>query len=284
MLRIRTMAVADLPVAMRLKEQAGWNQVEADWWRLIAMQPDGCFVAELDGAVVGTTVACVFDSVAWLAMVLVEATVRGRGIGSALVEHALAYADGRSVKTVRLDATPLGQPLYEKQGFVAQFKLTRYAGAPQSGERFPHEKEEVELAADGMESFDEITVLDRSVTNINRARYLRRLFDENPSEVRVARRSGELAGYLLSRPGSNAVQIGPCIAVGVAGELLLADAAHRLVGQRVYLDVPTLNDAAVRTAERFQFEPQRQLTRMYRGIEVVENAMQLWASSGPALG
>ena len=30
--------------------------------------------------------------------------------------------------TIRLDATPLGQPLYESLGFVPQYELTRYAG------------------------------------------------------------------------------------------------------------------------------------------------------------
>ena len=79
MIRIRQMTAADLGLGMRLKSQAGWNQTEADWRRFLEMQPDGCFVAEFDGVSVGTAVGCVFGSVAWIAMVLVDAEFRGRG-------------------------------------------------------------------------------------------------------------------------------------------------------------------------------------------------------------
>ncbi len=50
MLRVRPMSAADVPLGLRLRGQAGWNQTEADWRRFLGLQPDGCFVAELDGA------------------------------------------------------------------------------------------------------------------------------------------------------------------------------------------------------------------------------------------
>ena len=89
----RQMTVADLGLGMRLKSQAGWNQMEADWRRFLEMQPDACFVAEFDGVSLGTAVGCMFGSVAWIAMVLVDASSRGRGIGTALMQHALAFVD-----------------------------------------------------------------------------------------------------------------------------------------------------------------------------------------------
>src|SRR5947209_18008666 len=53
-IHIRLMAEADLPFGMRLKAANGWNQTEADWRRYLELQPDGCFLAELDGKPVGT--------------------------------------------------------------------------------------------------------------------------------------------------------------------------------------------------------------------------------------
>lgn len=38
MIRIRAMSLADVPLGLRLKEQAGWNQTEADWVRFIEME------------------------------------------------------------------------------------------------------------------------------------------------------------------------------------------------------------------------------------------------------
>ena len=52
---IRQMGDADIPAAMRLKHAAGWNQTPGDWQRLLRLEPAGCFVAEGDGLVVGST-------------------------------------------------------------------------------------------------------------------------------------------------------------------------------------------------------------------------------------
>ena len=76
---IRIMNAADIPLGMRLKEQASWNQTEADWQRYLELQPDGCFVASLDGEAVATLTTCVFGPVAWIAMVLVDLRSRRRG-------------------------------------------------------------------------------------------------------------------------------------------------------------------------------------------------------------
>ena len=103
------MTAADIAFGMRLKEQAGWNQTEADWIRALDLEPEGCFVAVLDGTPVGTETTCVFGPVAWVTMVLVEQSVRGRGIGRALIERTMQFLEGRGVETVRLDATPLGR-------------------------------------------------------------------------------------------------------------------------------------------------------------------------------
>ena len=66
MLRVRGMSAADVPLGLQLTGQAGWNQTEADWRRFLDLQPDGCFVAELDGAAAGTAAAFVFGPVAWV--------------------------------------------------------------------------------------------------------------------------------------------------------------------------------------------------------------------------
>jgi len=122
------MTAADIPLGLKLARQAGWNQMEADWRRFLAMQPDGCFVGEWDGAPVATTAAFIFGPVAWIAMVLVDIESRRKGIATTLLQHALDFLDAQGVQTVRLDATAAGQPVYEKLGFVPEYCLTRYMG------------------------------------------------------------------------------------------------------------------------------------------------------------
>jgi GNAT superfamily N-acetyltransferase len=274
------MTAADVPLGMRLKAQAGWNQTEADWQRALYLQSDGCFVAELDGAPVGTTTTCLFGPVAWVAMVLVGEAVRGRGVGTALMRHALAFLDGRGVRSVRLDATPLGRPVYEKLGFVADYTLARYAGGLSATDEGTSEVEPV--AAGGLSS---VVLFDKEVTRADRPALLTRLFDEAPESFRVVRRDGELAGFLAARAGANAVQIGPVEARDEgAGRLLLAGAWRRYSGRRVFIDVPLPNLPAVRAVEAAGLTGQRPLYRMGRGEPAPERVDWLWASSGPAKG
>jgi len=277
MMKIRRMTIDDLPLGLRLTRQAGWNQIEADWRRFLSMEPDGCFVAEMDGSPLGTTTTCVFDSVAWIAMVLVEKSVRGRGIGTGLLKHAIDYLKERNVKTIRLDATPAGRPIYEKLGFVPEYELARYEGISQ--------KSEVRLLTSDLRPLTcDIIDFDRRMTGTNREKMLARLFEKFPELVRVVRRDNQVQGYVAGRPGANATQVGPCIATGSAGVSLLSDARSRCVGKSVFLDVPLDNAGAVKMAEAAQLTVQRCFTRMHLGEPAKDDVQAIWASSGPEKG
>jgi len=273
------MQSADLPFGAHLKDQAGWNQTTADIERFLALQPNGCFVAEFNGQPAGTVAAFVFGPVAWIAFVLVESELRGQGIGQALMQRALEFIDSQKVPTARLDATPLGQPLYEKLGFVAEFKLARFAGKP-AAVSLP----ESEISVGKPEQFAAIVELDRRASGAERAELLRRLIAEQPGELRVVTRSGELVSFALSRPGSRATMIGPCVAEGSAGLALLADALARHAGESVYVDIPLAQTAAIELAQQRGLTVQRELLRMRRGPALVEQPGMIWASSGPEKG
>jgi GNAT superfamily N-acetyltransferase len=277
-IHIRTMITNDLELGLRLSRQAGWNQTEADWLRLMYFEPEGCFVAELDGSAVGTTTTCVLDQVAWIAMVLVDENYRRRGIGIHLLKHALNYLDSRQVSTIRLDATELGRPIYETLGFIPEYDLARYQGIAPSCPALP-------TAADATsDAFSDIIEFDKMITGTNREKMLIRLFEEFPQGLRTFRRWGKIEGYVTIRPGENAVQIGPCIASNDAGPALLYDALNRCAGKYVFVDIPHDNAGAVKIAESSGLEIQRCFTRMYRGERVNDKLDALWASSGPEKG
>jgi ribosomal protein S18 acetylase RimI-like enzyme len=302
MIHIRTMTDADVPLGMRLKEQAGFNQTEADWRRFLSLQPDGCFVAELDGEPVGTVTNCLFDSIGWIAMLLVDKRVRGRGIGTRLTRHALDYLEGRGVRTARLDATPRGRPIYEKLGFVAEYEMVRMEGvAPGHGKGARHllcEAPEGPFRQKVPDTFslprkitpeklEPVVALDRRVTGTNRRRLIERLYQEEPDAMHVFGdiQSRTIAGYLTSRSGVNAAQIGPGVALTDEAGRALADAAlERSAGRAVFVDVPTDNRPAIEWAQSNGLVVQRPFTRMRKGEPVVDQPSHLWASSGPEKG
>lgn len=59
--QLRMMKAGDIPDAMHLKDAAGWNQAALDWERFLGACPEGCFVAERSGRVIGTAATFVFD-------------------------------------------------------------------------------------------------------------------------------------------------------------------------------------------------------------------------------
>jgi len=278
MIKIRQMRTDDVRLGLRLSRQAGWNQLESDWLRFMNMEPEGCFVAELDGCSVGTTTTCIFENVAWIAMVLVDKDSRGRGVGKTLLKHSLDFLDGRKVKTVRLDATAAGRPIYEKLGFVPEYELVRFQGISRPGKTGPILTEAMpELFADMIE-------LDRRMTGTNRAKILSLLFKEFPENARIRTLHDKIDGFVTMRPGANAVQIGPCIASMNAGPALLSDALNRCAGYAVFVDMPTVNAHAMKIAESHGLQIQRRFTRMCRGERIKDNPKAIWAGSGPEKG
>ncbi len=102
---LRGMEQADIPTCKRLSNQVGWNQTAADWARLIAWEPLGCFVAEQAGEVVATVTTTTYESrLAWVGMMLVDTTLRRQGIGRISVARLLRCARNDRPKR------PCGEP------------------------------------------------------------------------------------------------------------------------------------------------------------------------------
>ena len=121
---------------------------------------------------------------------------------------------------MRLDATPLGLPLYEKLGSSPQYELTRYDGRLTDAKPL--------LAPRHADSAKRRTS-NRSWSSIVSNPHRSTAVPASPvweaaGEVRIVSRDGH-DGYTMLRTGSDATQIGPCVAATDAGEWLLADTA-----------------------------------------------------------
>jgi GNAT superfamily N-acetyltransferase len=256
---VRLLSVSDIPAGMRLKEAAGWNQTAADWQRVLALDPDGCFAIECDGEVRATTTAvCFGEELAWVGMVLTDAQYRGRGFARRLMEHALVYLRAKRVAWIKLDATDMGRPLYERLGFREEGGIERWirpAGVVQRS-----------IGTVGRFDFD--AALDREAFGADRSGLLRVLAGIESDSVTGM-------GFAMGRPGAKAVFFGPCVARSVdTARELLAWFIEKHQQERVYWDILPANGDAVALAREFGFEPVRRLARM--ALAGVENP--------PALG
>ena len=96
-------------------------------------QPDGVFVAEdAGGVVVGyvTTRLNPGSGVGWIPNLAVDPEHQGRGLGRALLEHAVAFfrRSGMQVAKIEtLEQNPVGQKLYPALGFEEVARQIHYA-------------------------------------------------------------------------------------------------------------------------------------------------------------
>lgn len=256
---IRVMTPADIPAGMRLKDVAGWNQTCQDWERFLQLNPDGCYVAERDGRVVGTVATIIYEGrLAWVGMVLVDPALRGQGIGTALLRQAIAHLDARRIPCIRLDATPQGRPLYERLGFKAEYETDRYALRRTACQAVASSRESEDL--------DAIVAMDREAFGADRSDLLRSVADAAPEFAMLARQGERLEGYALGRRGSLADHLGPWMARNErAARAVLESFLDRSGRDMMFVDVLRDNRWARTLLNEKGFEFARPLTRMYRG-------------------
>jgi GNAT superfamily N-acetyltransferase len=275
-IEIRPLDARDLPATMRLKELAHWNQTEADWRRLLALAPRGCFAAWADGRLVATTTTTVYGrELAWIGMVLVDPEYRRRGIATSLMRTALDYLDGAGVATVKLDATPAGRAIYEALGFITEGHFERWeCAAARPGT--------TAQGVDALRDWPGALALDRRAFGVDRAGLLEALRADacvTPLEI-----PGK--GYALARGGTAASYAGPIVAAEPAAGLALLDGVlGALAGGRVYLDLNTTCGVDSAELATRGFVKQRDLIRMRRGAESEGGTSPLvCAIAGPEIG
>jgi ribosomal protein S18 acetylase RimI-like enzyme len=86
------------------------------------VQPDGVFVAEEDGRVVGyvTTRLDRFTGIGRIPNLAVDPAARGRGTGSALIRHAVEWMRAQGMALAKIETlvqNERGQALYPRFGF-----------------------------------------------------------------------------------------------------------------------------------------------------------------------
>lgn len=248
MTEARLLVSQDVPAAMELSAEAGWNQTEADWRRILALEPEGCFALDCEGMLAGTATAiCYGRDMAWIGMVLTRSQFRRRGIARQLLERALAFTRDRDIAVARLDATPMGRPLYAELGFEDECAIERWRRNPASAE-----------ITSAVTAYRVMPALDRVAFGCDRTRLLESLATGECASVPEV-------GYAMGRPGARAAYVGPCIARNAeAARELIEWFLARHSNEPVFWDLLPSNPAAVALAVSLGFERDRALVRMIR--------------------
>jgi GNAT superfamily N-acetyltransferase len=277
---IREMTVSDISAGLGLCRASRWNQTDRDWRHFLTAAPHGALVAVENGSVIGTVATLPYGSFAWISMVLVDPAARGRGIGTMLLNRGLALVPHGSA--ARLDATPAGEVIYRKLGFVAEYGLARLIldAGPSGVARRPGARP----LAPG--DWPQLLDVDAHAFGASRASLLERLANDAPEYAWVVERGGRLHGYLLGRHGHVREHLGPLIADSDAIAEMLLDACLAANPERNFLlDVPDDQKTWRMRLADLGFGIERPFLRMYRGrLTTPGQPSSVFAIAGPEFG
>jgi GNAT superfamily N-acetyltransferase len=224
------MSEADLPAAHQLSQTLRWPHRVEDWHFVLRLGTG--FVAEEAGAVIGTGLFWKQGQQASLGMIIVSPAHQGKGIGSELMRLVLEALGDRCTL---LNATPAGQPLYERLGFVATGTINQHQGtmhaidkvALASGETLrPFEPGDIEA----------IIELGDRATGMSRGEVLKSLL--SMAETVVLERNGKAIGFSVMRRFGRGYAIGPVVASdSERAKALIAHWADAYTGSFVRVDV-----------------------------------------------
>jgi GNAT superfamily N-acetyltransferase len=266
---------------MPLSSEAGWNQVAADW-RFMLNVGQGAGVRDEQGRWIGTGLLLPLGpSIAWISMVLVDATHRRRGIGGALLEHCFDRAKGQEA-IAGLDATEYGRPVYLRYGFRDVYSLQRWRldGLP---EGCPPPAT-LSITPVDTSDLEDVARYDRQCSGFEREHVLAHLLQRRPRLAFAARRGDALTGYVLGRDGRLATQIGPVVSDSPETAVALVAKAMHASAPPYVLDVPDARTELTCWLERQGAAAPRGFMRMLRNTyPPIESVRHVFALAGPEL-
>jgi GNAT superfamily N-acetyltransferase len=285
---IRHLTADHLGAAFALSSTAGWNQRLDDWEMLGRIAPAGSFCAIAGGRLIGTAIGINYGGFGWIAMMLVDPSWRGRGVGARLLEAAMDSLPPEL--PIRLDATPLGRPLYQKSGFHDEVALTRYVAGADRG-RLDGGSSPSSPSARPMQERDLATIreVDRPVFLGDRGAVLQWALALGPQYAHVTAGEGG-PQYCFGRSGRLFDQIGPVVAENQdAARGLLTAALAAAAGRSAVVDAFDEHGDFSGWLGGQGFTPQRPLFRMRRdsntgpagGGRVAGSGLREFAIFGP---
>ena len=254
----RTASASEVALMLDWAADEGWNPGLDDAAAFFAADPDGFFVAEVDGTpVAAISVVNHDDTMAFLGLYLCRPSHRGRGIGFGLWQHALAHAGNR---TVGLDGVAAQQANYARSGFAPAGATRRFMGQLPTGPTVEHRPATpADLPA--------LAALDRAACGYERPAFLSNWMMGSASRrTVVSETGGALDGAATARACREGVKIGPVIAANAERALsLAASAAAALPGDAPqFIDVAPGQDALAERLTSLGFQETFATARMYR--------------------
>jgi len=281
--RLKTLNIKDIQQALVLSNAEGWNQTEKDWLLLVENQGNVCLAVEEGGKIVATATAINYQNrVAWIGMVLVEKSHRGRGFSKLLLAEILNRL--KAIKTIKLDATPAGQPVYQKFGFKNERVINRMILELINKDLPDFENENLPIRIHSAD-IPEIIKCDANVFGAGRNFLVDFLIQESPENAWTIKQNNVMRGIALGRKGARFFQVGPVSADSEKeAKMLIIQLLKKIPFQPIVIDVLDDKTELITWLYTIGFKNQRQFVRMVLGENSPEIPEKQFLICGPEFG
>lgn len=230
------LSTADRDRCMDLAERVGWPRETAKWDVFFELGRGFGVAADSASALDAMVMLPAHDGATFVAMMVVDPRAQGRGLGRALLEHALAVAGVPAM----LYATRAGAPLYTKIGFHEVARVGKHIGPvtapgarrPSAGTRVWEEGDRVGVA--------DLVAADARAFGVPRPRMLQALITRAKQIV-----VDDREGFALLWSNGHLDVVGPVVAQDESAAIGLVDAAldHVPAGALARVDVASTSAA-----------------------------------------
>ncbi|KAJ3151727.1 hypothetical protein HDU89_001775 [Geranomyces variabilis] len=302
---------ADFAFIMALAHQEQWNPGVRDAVLFSRTDPDGFFIATLDGKPVGCISAVSYGpSFGFIGLYIIATHHRGKGFGIALWNRAMSHLAGH--RTIGLDGVVAQEPNYRKSGFVTAYRDLRYMGL-----RFPAPPslpESTTVVPLNQVHIDDLVAFDAQYFSVPRKRFLVNWAEQAPDMHGVAlldnaasSGGGRIRAYGVIRQSATGYRVGPLFAqdsdsarvvllrlIQLARSATAASSPSSSSGTMsedplssslpVFLDAPDTNPAAAELMQGLGMKVVFECARMYHGPAPEVDMDGVFATTTLALG
>lgn len=241
----------------------GWNPGLSDAELFYAADPNGfygCFIG--NELVAGGSVVSYGGEFGFMGLFIVKPEFRGAGIGAQLwhFRKNLLLSRLKKQAAIGMDGVVAMQPFYNQGGFDIHFRDERYQRMGEIYETNPN------VSAVNHEDLESILEYDRACFGVDRPDFLLPWIKQPYGNAIKYCQNQQLKGFAVIRKCQTGFKVGPLFADDEdVAEALYKQCLTIASGAVVFIDIPLINDSAVRLVKKFQAEYVFECARMYLG-------------------
>jgi len=263
---VKVASFEDVKLATQWAEEEGWNPGLHDAKLYYQVDTSGFFMGYLDDEPIASISVVKYDEgFGFLGFYIVKPEYRGQGYGYQLWRQALTHLDGCNIG---LDGVVDQQDNYKNSGFKLahrNIRFVRKGGVIESTEQ---------ANADNIKplsslEFNDVETYCAAFFPAFRNAFLKDWIKQDNSLALGYVENGSLQGMGVIRQCASGYKIGPLFAdsADIARALYLTLSGHLSENDDIFLDVPQVNNEAVKLAEQFAMTQCFETARMYTRTE-----------------